>query len=504
MKNLIYKINIAVLKAIFVLFAAMMISSCYELKEESFKSLAPISFNDVSDVINVQLGDKLVYDKLEIQSEGELSYEWGYGQKKSSDSSKDMIEYTKISEDAQINYVFTRLGTYVLRLKVDNGESIAFKYFTLNVNSGMDEGLLLLNKDENQGYLTFIKTLTEEEKEVGAKMIYDDVFSLINPGNKLVNPTNMYMTEHTTSDIQYRPLLISTDDSEGNIYKLEPKTFELYHKVSAKSEFGESCMAFAGDVASGSNAFYVFILGSEGNVARYDLFGDFITERVDVDECVEENGAMTKAFSSMYYTSATAAKSSRKPIIYNKNIIIQPGNAKVTSLKKDGYEVVNMCSSSVKNLLYVLLKSTTNANTYAIKSSTGTLGAYKDVVADTEVENICMDENSIIVNTHKSSDAYYSYNNAIYRWSLTSLPPAAPKIRLPEGEIIKDICTNYMGDFNLEGYESLLYVATYNPNRSGENKGSLYVYQFSDDSLVASYEGICKEPVKLMYKYRIN
>ncbi len=77
-------------------------------------------------------------------------------------------------------------------------------------------------------------------------------------------------------------------------------------------------------------------------------------------------------------------------------------------------------------------------------------------------------------------------------------------ITLPAGEQIRDIATNFLGKDKGDNGEDLLYVATYNPSRAGEKKGSLYVYRFSDDSLVKSYEGVFWDPVSVIYKYRVN
>lgn len=81
-----------------------------------------------------------------------------------------------------------------------------------------------------------------------------------------------------------------------------------------------------------------------------------------------------------------------------------------------------------------------------------------------------MDENSIMVNSKNSSDVYYSYGNKIYRWSLTSAPPITAKLTLPDGEIIRSMATNFMGDFGDDTQETLLYVATYNPTGPENSK----------------------------------
>ena len=127
-----------------------------------------------------------------------------------------------------------------------------------------------------------------------------------------------------------------------------------------------------------------------------------------------------------------------------------------------------------------------------------------DSISAFTAPSVNIDGKSKFVNTTASSDVYYVHENAIYRWNLSSAPSAKPAITLPSGEIIRDIATNYKGRAYSSDGEDLLYVATYNPQRSGEHKGSLFVYRFSDDSLASSYEGIFNDPVSVIYKYRIN
>lgn len=493
-------------RIIITLIAVVSLAACYGINEENFPELAPISFNEVSDVIDIPLGEELVYDKLVVTSDKPVSYEWSYGPRKPEGKEFEMSECTVISNEPAIKYTFRRLGSYILRLKADNGESIVFKYFTLNVNSGMDEGLLLLNTDaEGNSCLSFIKTVNSSAPEQGQsadeeQTFYEDVISYINPDQSIKNGTDLYMNVHEADDIQYASLLVSTKDENSTIYKLDPKTFTIYNKIPMKAQFDACCSEFVGDVATGSSAYYAFMVGSDGHTYRYDLFGDFVGERSDATKA----GLVTGGYMDIYYSSATATSANRKPVLYSEEKLFQPGNGKVTERSLSGYKVVNMCGAATTNKLYVLFESTANPGTYCIKSTTGSLGSFKNVVADFTAEDLQMDKNSIMVNTKKSSDVYYSYNNKIYRWSLTSAPPASAKITLPAGEIIKDMATNFMGDFNNGNEETLLYVATYNPDRAGEKKGSIYVYRFEDDSLVQSYEGKFDEPVKLLYKYRIS
>ena len=203
-------------------------TACYGIKDEDFPEMSAITFSEVSNVIDVNIGEELVYTDLKVNSSLPVTYEWSYGQRKQTGTQQDMASITVISDKADIRYTFNRVGTYILRLKADNGEDIQFKYFTLNVNSGMDEGVLVLCDDDVKGTLTFIKQLPEnagaDEQE-----IFPDVFSLINPGQELKKPTDMFISAYTSKEVQYRSLLISTADENGTIFKLEPKTFEYYN-----------------------------------------------------------------------------------------------------------------------------------------------------------------------------------------------------------------------------------------------------------------------------------
>ena len=322
-------------------------TACYGIKDEDFPELSAITFSEVSDVIDVNIGEELVYTDLKVNSSLPVTYEWSYGQRKQTGTQQDMASITVISDKADIRYTFNRVGTYILRLKADNGEDIQFKYFTLNVNSGMDEGVLVLCDDDVKGTLTFIKQLPEnagaDEQE-----IFPDVFSLINPGQELKKPTDMFISAYTSKEVQYRSLLISTADENGTIFKLEPKTFEYYNKTSMQENGGTHCTGFAGESAS-SAAYYTLMAGADGKTYRYDLYGDFVSERPDASATAK----VDRAGRILYRTSATG-KPKMENVLYNEHTFIQPDNAKVTKLDFSGYKIVNFSATADKNIVYVL------------------------------------------------------------------------------------------------------------------------------------------------------
>ena len=483
------------------------VSSCWKIDEGDTVDLAPIEFKVASDTINADLGVELKYEGLTVKSDREVSYEWSYGQPADGKTVADHIFKTgtieNVSTSPTIDYTFTKLGTFILRPRADNGESIQYKYFTLNVNSGYDEGVTILSNGESgDGHLTFIKTLTSEEATAGKQEVFPDVFSSINPGQTLRNGKELFMSNATVKKVDYSGLLIATDDENGTMWHMEAKTFQLFKKSSMLSA-GSRFKAFGGELAS-TSGFAAFILGENSHIYRYDMMMGDYTDMTDIKP-------MTRIFGGLSRTSATS-ESVRATIYYTDDTLCLRRNASAGAVyySEKGYSVVNMATmrTAKKNGLYVLFRKKENPDEYLIRNTDGVggSGTFKNwgTSVNFTTSDLKMDEDSKFVNTKHSADVYYTFQNAIYRWSLISAPATKPTITLPAGEQIRDIATNFKGRGKGDDGEDLLYVVTYNPSRAGDKKGSLYVYSFSDDSLVRSYEGICDDPVSVLYKYRVN
>ena len=485
-----------------LLAAAIAITSCFGLEEDGFKTLEPIVFSDVPATIDVSLGETLVYDALTVTSSLPVDYQWAYGKKKDSGKSEyDMESMEVISTDPQIRYTFQKLGTYVLRLRADNGESIEYKYFTLNVNSGLDEGLLVLsNSDDGSSSLGFIKRRSASEEAEDAQEIWEDVFSTMNNGRKIDFGTSLFMSAFVSGGISYNHLLISTSDADGSIHDLDPKTMTLISTVSMMDGFGTWCCDFAGSQTSSGGA-YTFLRGGNGHVYRLDLFSPFVTERTD---CYSTAGSLESSRMLIYSTGSTGSLYT-KGVFYNDRMLAQPGTTATTTVLRmpDGWRMVNFCPDRDANKTYVLLQSLSDPTQYSIKSTTGSLQAFKDV-SEFSASSVTLDPGSKLCSSLNSNDVYFSHGNAIYRWGLVTRPSDIPAITLPEGEEICDIATNFMAGRTDGTEETLLYVATWNPSLPGEFKGSVYVYDIATDSLQKCYKGICRRPVKLLYKYRIS
>ena len=161
--------------------------------------------------------------------------------------------------------------------------------------------------------------------------------------------------------------------------------------------------------------------------------------------------------------------------------------------------------SSYSNI-YILLRNNANSSRYKIVSqSYSTFGrdGYERELLEFENPDLKMDSHSKMVGVKKSNDLYYVYDNAIYRWGLTAQPSLSPAITLPDGEFVRDMCTNLLGKDKRDDGEDKLIIATYNPARSGK-KGSVYIYDVLTQQLDERFEGICDDPAAVIYKYRLN
>lgn len=478
---------------------SVLLLSCFGIDESGFTVLEPISFSEVGETIDVPLGESLVYDKLQVTSALPVQYQWAYGKRKNGAKTPwEMETMEVISTDPQINYIFPKIGSYVLRLRVDNSQSIEYKYFTLNVNSGLDEGLLVLSDAEGgESDLTFIKRRSASEIADGDREIWEDVFSTMNGGARITGGTSMFLSAYSTGGISYNHLLIGTDDSEGNVYDINPKDLSLIAATPMRTQFGTSCLDFSGKQTASTGS-YTFMRGADGRVFRYDLFTPFITERTDL---VATAGPVYRSKNIMYTTTQTYIKAA----YWSDRLICQPDNNGTTTLRPmpDGWSIVAFASDRDANRTYILMREDANPKSYNIKYTTASLSALKDVTEFVSEDGVNMSGESLFCASMHSNDVYYSYKDCIWRWNLVSKPPVKPTFTLPQGEQICDIATNFMVTDDGTA-ETLLYVATWNPTREGARKGSIFIYEIATDTLYKSYEGICGKPVKILYKYRIS
>ena len=225
------------------------LASCYGLDKEEYRELAPITVSGLDRTIYAKATETLHLDKLRVESESgqDLVYEWSYG--KPAGDFPGMVDTTFISSSPTLDYAFDKAGSYVLRLRIDNGESIGFHYYDLRVQAGFDEGFLILcNDDEGAGSLAFVKKRSPQEEAEGAQEIWDNLLT-INPEYDFRSLRDVYVF---SSPGYASGILISSGDDEGSIYRLDPVTLSVTYRMKGMDEYGVRTGQLLGERTSGT------------------------------------------------------------------------------------------------------------------------------------------------------------------------------------------------------------------------------------------------------------
>lgn len=160
----------------------------------------------------------------------------------------------------------------MLRLRIDNGESIGFHYYDLRVQAGFDEGFLILcNDDEGAGSLAFVKKRSPQEEAEGAQEIWDNLLT-INPEYDFRSLRDVYVF---SSPGYASGILISSGDDEGSIYRLDPVTLSVTYRMKGMDEYGVRTGEILGERTSGT-AHWAYLIGDDERAYRYEFSTDML------------------------------------------------------------------------------------------------------------------------------------------------------------------------------------------------------------------------------------
>lgn len=469
-------------RIIFLALIAILMTSCYGLDNENFKTLAGMTIGSDVKVLNVNMGEELIFDpQISSDNNQPIIYEWST----QTFNAGKVASTTLISTEPDIRYIFRKLGTYYLRLRADNGEKIIFNDYRVNVNSGFDEGIMILSNDNtDKSSVVFIKTRTQAEIAANEQEIFSDVISLINPSIDIRKATDFHTNYRTIGDITYCPLTITAADDEGSVYIFDRRTFALI-KVLNMHEIAPAVkpLRIAGDYGAAS-AFAFYVLASDGYMYRYDAM---IHKLIFKESGLNINRTYTGRYNNTY-----------SPFFSSQTEMYAFNGGTVRTYGVDaGENVVNFVQPYGAGKLTVITRNPADMTKIYLRAGNATFGSKTFVEKTVVPATLCLDESSQMVVNSVNTDVYYNFNDKVYRWNFLNNAdfPTEPVTTLPVGEQIKLMGVNNTLD--------RLYVATYNSSRAGK-KGSLYIYKFSDHTLDKKYEGICDNPVSIRYKERIQ
>lgn len=454
------------------------LSSCF--KDDSVvgtNEFSEITVSAARDTITVNFGEELILDHLKVEQSGRelpLTYEWGYGNLDMSNGVpkpypiKDSLHI--ISHDPEVKYAFRELGTFCLRLKIDNGESISFKYFILNVDTEFSEGITVLSRDEQgKGRLSFMKTLSTEELNAGKIPAFrTDIMQVSNPDLELEDVVDMF---------QSKGRLMVASGSMGRIYNMDSRTFDVDSKTSFIGIFPSvDFKAFAG-ITSLSNM-YMFSGDGIGYVYECDLDELLLTEYI---KDIRVNGIL-KGGKPTY-------------VDYGSSILYVPKSGGVTTslTKYVKYDII--AGTYISSKLYLIATYKDNPLHVYLASTTATLGTptlIKDYTSSTPLK---IDRNSLMVGSNATKCLYYTYDNEIYRWDPTRELPTASIIPVPSNMEITSL--------SMDPAEKLIYVGLYPKSGDKTLKGCLYIYDADTYKLINAYDNIADKPISIIYKKRV-
>lgn len=475
--------------------------------------------NDVRDTINIYFNDELrINSEVDANGSRNISYEWGVGEYKTSNKEdaygKEYLAnttvFTKVSTEKDLVFIPRELGHYMVRQVVTNEHGSTIKYHHLFVNSPFEEGFMILARDpQGIGNLSFLKTLTPEEIEMGMKPTFlQNVYRDVNGEEQYKDPVDIFKIGGSIYILyQEDQRLVRMNDK--TLEKILEFDFRYYKSdfapTSATSYDGKYCTVLT-------------VASKNGGVAQVQLAQSGIFHFTSK---LPQGYKYTHVYSRpSYFRSCTEVFTST-----DKNVVCASGFAQGATFSSylDCYAYFKD-----KEVMHIFQNEKYNGNDINIINKQG--GVMKITKVGSSITDFqngglsklfeytipypeMIDEKTKFLRNDLYSCVFFNYKNGVYKWyySQDNTMPSVDKkhCQLPEGEEVRSLAHYVLErsvpigvDYQSESkrLQTQIYVATYNPNRAGEYKGSMYVFNAETGAEVMRYEGISYEPVEIMYK----
>ena len=485
------------------------LQACYDDNSKlADQPIIEVKINQTAkDSINIYFNNTLeIKGDIECETDA-LTYQWDMGlYSMDSQTGESMTVFKNISKEKDLSYVVRDLGHYHLRQVVTSEDGSTIKYYHVFVNSQFEEGYTILGRrPDGKGSIAFMKTLTPEEIEQGMQPTFmQNAYAYANEGEELfMDPVDV--------DKVGKFLYILHGTSQ-KMLQIDAKTFKKVYEYDFK---------------------YYALDFLPGRLMAYD--GNFSREF----EVVSKNGgvAMVQTDQQAIFPFPGLPKETVYTDAYDRpswknsmtRVFIGKDRDAVCWNGANGYDPFfsyQDCFDYFKGRYVVKLfqnESTDGNDVYVINRTGGQTvitgvkammynfagGGGLWVLFERPIREGIVTEDSQILPNDYYSCAFVSNGNKVYKWFYTQHDlEANPFITLPDGEEVRCMnhyqCSRSVSDAEYQDYsrQKQFYIATYNPAREGEYKGSLYIYDADTGALVNKYEGISDEPVALLYKIK--
>lgn len=454
--------------------------------------------SDAKDTLYLYFGDTIRI-KADIEAHGQdVTYQWGIG--KYADDGKGNIStvFKTVGTEKDLVYKTNQLGHYHLRQMVTGPDGSSLKYYHVFVDSEFEEGFLILGKKTNgKGSLAFMKTLTPQETEQGMTPRFrQNLFAYANEGKEIY--------EDALDCDKVGDYLYIMCGQPQKLIMMDAKTFQVTFEYDFKvyNPNFVPCNFLSADHKYCRN-FYA--TSRNGGIARIQSQQLAIVPYHEIPQ----NLVFSRSFDRESWFSI------HKYIFVNdeSNLLYMHGNDGVNTFF-DWYNCYDYFKDS--QIIQFFMDYDENVMVFHKKSGMYKLtkidqgmsipwqgGIFIHYEKDFNTNTILTEGSSIVVNDLYTC-LFFSHEGEIYKWNYnqdTELP-ARPFIELPNGEVVKCMSQSGSGTEAGKPNQTELYIATYNPDRAGEFKGSMYIYDADNGTLLNKYEGISDEPVDVFYKIK--
>lgn len=460
-------------------------------------AISEIMVDSISEVYNINQNDTLIITPYITQTNHpkEISYTW----------EMDLEHY---SDSCCFVFIGKQFGSYNCRLIVENSDGKTFFPFVVHVNTIYEEGLTILSKDTNgKAMLSFMLT-PPDGNPIG--FMKGDQFSINNEEPFADNPTDMLQSDG-------RLIIACQGSNDGSIpatiYSLNEKTFFLENMASAPSftDFKPVVLGIPSDTYDGRP---YPIICEGGNTYEYSTNEAVISKPTLLPYTYSQNAFIytkgegeynflcwDKDINALcqvnngydpYYFGATYLMS-RKPIEEDER-----------NNPLNGHEFLKMVlieqHDSLKTTPEVLVVTkNTDGKVYRTILSVEfweAINGKNELVSGTKEiggEQLPISENTPCVANKRYDSMLFANGNKVCLWYYGAKTIKVNNIQTigSESAIITALA--------LSADQKQTYVAFYEPEQTGLN-GSVWVIDTDKGTILNTYDKVCYQPVKIIYK----
>lgn len=452
----------------------------------------------------------------------EINYEWE-------------VEHETYSNEPELVYNCTKLGTFNCRLIVSNEDGKAFFPFVINVNTPYEEGVTIISTDPTgKSMLSFMLHNIDGSED---SFYQGDMFTLNNPEmNFASNVSDMMVTNGS--------LVISckgngSSSEPGTIYYLNGKTFDIenFIEVPEYPDFQPIKMLVPSSVGMGGASYPV--LSANGEIFGLASTEGTVTPLPKYDSTYNTLAYATgKSSTGMAYPFLVWDENLGVPILMDSNSIFyfisdyteakrlpEKGVVNATNnifaTNKDEIVAFFIPEWTTKDL--VLKGTSRDPEIYVITKSNGQLrrskfgnsvwaGSYPNYYFDCDQSQLFYTIGNdgdagftagvpmVVSNTNKM--AFYGSGNKLYMWPYEQNTLAYSTVLTEIGNP-----SSVITSIELSTDQKTLYIASYDPTQAGLN-GSCHLVTVNKNTAtddvtvggITNYNNVSYKPVKIMYK----